>query len=136
MKATVTIEKEVDVKTVEVKAHVRYWEDATINGVADEEGTLTPCRQGDCWCPIIDIDTGIIINWTKGVTADVHFKVCDAGSYFLKDAEGNIVLSRENDYVPNELIPGSYGDYIEMQIDENGKIADWTPSLDDFTENN
>jgi hypothetical protein len=132
MKATIKIEKEVDIKTVYVEAHVRYWEDATINGVVDEDGTLTPCRKGELWCPIIDIDTGIITNWTIGVTADVHLKVCDAGSYFLKDAEGNIVLSREDNYVPNCLIPGSYGDYIEMQIDENGKIANWEPSLDDF----
>jgi hypothetical protein len=133
MKATVTIEKEVDIKMVEVRAHVRYWDDATINGVTDEEGTLTPCREGEMWCPIIDIDTGVITNWTKGVKANVHFKVCDGGSYFLKDANGKVVLSREDDYVPNELIPGSYGDYIEMSIDENGKIANWTPSLGDFT---
>lgn len=127
MKATITVEKEVDIKTVHVEAHVRYWEDATINGVVDEDGTLTPCRKGELWCPVIDIDTGVITNWTKGVTASVHFKVCDAGSYFLKDAEGKIVLSIEGDYVPNKLIPGSYGDYIIMQIDENGKIANWNP---------
>jgi len=132
MKATIKIEKEVDIKTVLVKANVRYWEDAVINGEPDEEGTLTPCRQGDLWCPEIDIDTGIIINWQKGVKADIYFKVCDSGSYYLKDVEGNIVLKREADYVPNELIPGSYGDYIEMEIDENGKIADWRPSLEDF----
>lgn len=132
MKAIVTIEKEVDVKTVLVKAHVQYWEDATINGVDDEEGNLTPCRKGELWCPEIDIDTGIIINWTKGVKAEIHFKVCDGGSYYVKDVEGNVVLSIENDYVPNSLIPGSYGDYIVMTIDENGKIAEWRPSLDDF----
>lgn len=82
--------------------------------------------------PEIDIDTGIITNWIKGVTADVHFKVCDSGSYYVKDAEGNVVLSREDEYVPNCLIPGKYGDYIIMTIDENGKIAEWNPSLDDF----
>lgn len=134
MKATIKIEKEVDIKAVLVKAHVRYWEDATINGEPDEDGTLTPCREGDMWCPVIDIDTGVITNWTKGVKAEVHFKVCDAGSYYLLDAEGNVVLKRERDYVPNELIPGSYGDYIEMDIDENGQIADWNPSLDDFND--
>jgi hypothetical protein len=131
MKATVTIEKEVDIKTIEVRAQV-YWEDATINGVEDTEGTLTPCREGDLWCPVIDIDSGIILNWTKGVKADIHFKVCDRGSYYLKDADGNVVLSRENDYVPNSLIPGEYGDYIIMTIDEDGKISNWSPSLDDF----
>jgi hypothetical protein len=132
MKALLKIEKEVDVKTVLVKADVRYWEDAIINGVADEEGTLTPCRDVNLWCPEIDIDSGIILNWTKGIKADIHFKVCDAGSYYLKDAEGNIVLKREREYVPNKLIPGSWGDYIEMTIDEDGKIANWNPSLEDF----
>jgi hypothetical protein len=132
MKATITIEKEVEVKTVLVKAHVRYWEDAVINGVEDEDGTLTPCRKGNLWCPEIDIDTGIILNWPKGTKADIHFKVCDGGSYFVKDADGEIVLSRENDYVPNKLIPGSYGDYIEMEINEDGKIFGWKPSLEDF----
>jgi hypothetical protein len=134
MKATITIEKEVDVKTVIVKAHVRHWEDAIINGVEDEEGTLTPCREGELWCPLIDIDTGVILNWTKGVVASIHFKVCDSGSYFIKDADGIVVLSREDNYVPNSLIPGSFGDYIEMEIDENGKISDWNPSLDDFND--
>lgn len=132
MKTTIKIEKEVDIKTVLVKANVRYWEDAVINGEPDEEGTLMPCREGDLWCPEIDIDTGVILNWQKGVMADIHFKVCDGGSYYLKDAEGNIVLKREDDYVPNELIPGSYGDYIIMEVDENGKISNWTPSLGDF----
>lgn len=132
MKATITIEKEIDIKTVLVKAQVRYWEDAVINGVADEKGILTPCREGNLWCPEIDIDTGVILNWPKDTTADIHFKVCDAGSYYLKDGYGNIVLQRENDYVPNDLIPGGYGDYIEMHIDGDGKIANWNPSFDDF----
>lgn len=132
MKATIKVEKEVDIKTVLVKANVRYWEDAVINGEPDEEGTLTPCRQGDLWCPEIDIDSGVILNWKQGVKADIHFKVCDAGSYYLKDQDGNVVLKREDDYVPNELVPGSYGDYIEMHIDENGKITNWNPSLEDF----
>lgn len=131
MKATITIEKEVDVKTVLVKAGV-YWEDATISGIEDTDGDRIPCRVGNLWCPEIDIDTGVIINWVKGVKASVHYKVCDSGSYYVKDADGNVVLSREDEYVPNDLIPGKYGDYIIMTIDENGKIAEWNPSLDDF----
>mgnify|MGYP006214627153 CR=1 FL=1 len=43
-----------------------------------------------------------------------------------------VVLSIEDDYVPNKLIPGQYGDYIVMDIDENGKIANWRPNLSDF----
>ncbi len=136
MKATVKIEKEVELKTLVVKAGVRYYEDATVNGVEDTEGDLIPCKQGELWCPIIDIDSGVITNWKQGVKAEVHYKVCDAGSYYLQDAEGNTVLSIEQDYVPKMMCPkeSGYGDYIIMDIDENGKIANFIQTLDGFVD--
>lgn len=135
MKKTIMVETEVDIKTLHVNAEVRYWEDAKINGIADEEGTLTPCRDGDCWCPVIDIDTGIIRNWAKGVTADIHFKVCDAGEYELKDAEGNTLVKKDG-YVPAIMSPeeNGYGDYIIMKVNADGQICNWQPNLDDFFE--
>jgi hypothetical protein len=134
MKTTVKIEKEVELKMLVVKAGVRYWEDAKVNGVEDEQGDLIPCRVMDLWCPIIDIDSGVITNWTQGVKADVHYKICDAGSYYLQDSEGNSVLSIENDYVPEIMCPkeNGYGDYIIMIVDENGKIENWKQTLDGF----
>jgi uncharacterized protein YuzE len=134
MKATVKIEKEVELKTLVVKAGVRYYEDATVNGIEDTEGNLIPCKQGELWCPVIDIDSGIITNWKQGVKAKVHYKVCDAGSYYLQDEEGNTVLSIEEDYVPDIMCPGGrgYGDCIIMDIDENGQIANWKITLDGF----
>ena len=134
MKTTVKFEKEVEIKTLEVKAHVRYWEDSEINGVADESGNLTPFANGDLWCPIIDIDSGIIKDWPKGTTAEIHFKVCDNGSYYLKDENGEVVLSIENNYVPGILCPkeDGYGDYIIMDIDENGQIQNWKPDISSF----
>lgn len=136
MKAEILVKQEVDIKTCEIKAKVRYWEDATINGVEDTEGDLTPCREGDLWAPIIDVETGRILNWKQGVKASVHFKVCDCGSYYLKDAVGNVVLSIEGDYVPHGLVPGDYGDYIIMDISEDGIITNWpkNPSFEDFEE--
>jgi hypothetical protein len=136
MKIKIKVEKEVDIKYCQVKANVRYWEDAEIDGVDDVEGDLTPCREGDLWCPCINIDTGVITNWEQGKKAKVHFKVCDAGSYYLQDEYGDNILAIEEDYVPNSLIPGEYGDYIIMVIDENGKITNWeTPAdLSDFLE--
>lgn len=136
MKVTVNIKKEVELKTLVVKAYVRYYEDAIVNGVEDIEGDLMPCIEGDVWCPIIDIDSGVITNWTKGVTADVHYKVCDAGCYYLQDVDGNTVLSIENDYVPKMMCPKErgYGDYIIMDIDENGKIANFKQTLDGFVD--
>lgn len=135
MKATIKLKKEVEIKTLSVRAGVRYWEDATVNGIEDEQGDLIPCRDGEYWCPEIDIETGIITNWTKGVKADVHYKVCDDGTYHLKDENGNIILTHE-DYVPKilDLYNDSYGDYIILHIDENGLIKDWNknPKINDF----
>lgn len=132
MKVTIKVEKEIDVKYCQLSVQPRYWEDATVNGVEDVEGTLLPCISGNLWKPLIDIDAGIIVNWEAGKTAKTHFKVCDAGSYYLLDKNNEVVLSIEDDYVPNKLIPGQYGDYIVMDIDETGKIANWKPNLSDF----
>lgn len=136
MKTTIKITKEVELKTLEVKANVRYWEDSEVDGVEDVDGNLIPCRVGDLWCPIIDIDSGVITNWKQGTKADVHYKVCDEGKYYIKDEEGNVVSSIENDYVPNILSQkeNGYGDYIIMDIDENGKISDWVFALDGFAD--
>ena len=134
MKALVKIEKEVEIKTIEVAAEARYWEDAEINGESTEEGELVPFKKGDLWCPIIDIDSGIVKDWPQGTTAKIHFKVCDCGSYYLKDEEGNTVLSIEGDYVPKIMCPkeNGYGDYIIMDIDENGKIQNWKADISSF----
>ena len=134
MKVVVKVKTKVEVKTLKVKAGVRYWEDATVDGIEDEKGDLIPCRDGDYWCPEIDIDKGKITNWKQGVKADVHYKVCDDGSYYLQDSDGKTILSIENNYVPEIMCPSDkgYGDYIIMNIDENGVIANWNPSIKGF----
>ena len=134
MKTTVKIEKEVELKTLIVNAGVRYWEDAEVNGKDDEHGDLIPCRVGDSWKPIIDIDNGIITNWKQGTTAKIHYKVCDCCGWDLLDENGNIILQAEDGYVPSTLSPAEngYGDYIIMSVDENGKIEDWEFDIDDF----
>ena len=136
MKLTIKVKKEVDVQTLLVKAGVRYWEDATVNGVEDEDGSLIPCREGDYWCPIINIDSGLITNWAQGVTANIHYKVCDDGTYELKDTDWNTVAAIEDDYVPNIMCidDKGYGDYIIMKVDETGQILNWhkKPPIKDF----
>jgi len=137
MKTTIKVEKEVEIKILEVKAGVRYWEDAEVSGVDGDKGYLIPCRKDDYWYPVIDFDNGIILNWTKGLTAKVHYKVVDNGSYYLKDENGEVVLKIEDNYVPSCLCPKEegYGDYIIMDIDENGVIADWEPTISSFIDN-
>ncbi len=113
---------------IKVKAGVRYWEDATINGVADKDGALTPLRSGDYWCPVIRLSDGMVMDWPHGTTANIHFKVCDDGDYWLLDDQLQTVGKWGGYYVPDDfLCPGEtgYGDYIILKIDANGKIEGW-----------
>ena len=132
MKTKIKVEKEYNITTLLVSAERRYPEDATVNGVEDETGELMPCMEGDTWKPVINFDTGQIMNWKKGTVADVHYKVCDAGSYTIVDEEGNNVHTAEDCYVPECLSPkeNGYGDYIIMDIDADGFIQKWRPTLD------
>lgn len=128
MKITLQVEKEFEIKTMLVKAGARYWEDSEINGIPDENGDLIPCRDGDYWCPNIDIETGKILNWEQGKSANIHYKVCDDGEYTIIDEQGYIIKSSGHGaYVPDMLCPKErgYGDYIIMDIDENGMISNW-----------
>jgi len=130
---TITIAKEVEVKYLLAKCGVRYWEDATVDNVEDENGDLIPCRVGDIWNPLIDLHSGKIINWKEGVTADIHYKVRDAGEYLLLDKDKNQIVAIDG-YVPDIMCPGDqgYGDYVIMKIDENGFIENWKPSFKEF----
>lgn len=135
MKITLKIEKEFDAKFLQVEAGVRYWEDAEVNGIEDTEGELIPCRVGDDWQPLIELETGKILNWEIGKSAKVHYKVCDDGQYILQDAYREPIKTVDG-YVISDLAIGEsgYGDYIIMDIDENGMIENWRPSLRDFME--
>ena len=108
-------------KYLEVKAKVRYWEDATL-----EDGSI-PCRQGDYWCPIIDLDTRVITNWEQGKSAHVHYKVCDGGEYWLLDETKSRIYKWDGYYVPCKYLNQDDGnsDYIVLQISADGKIEDW-----------
>jgi hypothetical protein len=115
----------MNAKFIEVQAGVRYWEDATVNGSEDIEGSLIACRSGNYWKPIIDIEYGCILNWPIGTTADIHFKVCDDGEYWLLDKNGKRIAKYKGDYVPNDFLchgDEGYGDYIILKVDENGLI--------------
>lgn len=114
---------------IELKAGVRYWEDASVNGVdEDNDAPSIPLRRGEAWCPRIRLADGIVEDWPTGTTVSVHYKVCDAGLYWLTDAGGKRVAEWGGCYVPNGILcPGGngYGDYIIMTIGSDGKIDDW-----------
>jgi hypothetical protein len=56
-------------------------------------------------------------------------KVNDSGTYILRDGSGDIIAERD-DYVPHGIIPGEYGDYVDLKINEVGKITNWPKNID------
>lgn len=136
----IKIEKEYEVKYLQVNAGVRYWEDSTINRVKDDCSVpQMPCvvkKEMELrWMPLIDLDDGRIVNWKEGITANIHYKVCDDGEYELLDDEKNPLFTIES-YVPSVLYPSEcgFGDYIIMHVDENGYIKYWHCGEDDIQE--
>ena len=120
---------------LEVEAGVRYWEDATVNGVdAQDDLPLIFGAEGDTWRIRINLNEGRIEGWPEGMEASVHYKVCDEGEYWLTDADGKRIAKWRGYYVPDEyLCPGTdgYGDYIIMGIAGDGGIAEFTkPEID------
>ena len=134
-------------KILKISAGVRYYEDATIDGVDDisydeqKQGMMprVPCvvinpdekNKADIWrwCPEIDAETGMVLNWKKGVKANIHYKVCDDCMIEYFEDEKLVCNNDDYWYCPDFLCPDEegYGDYIIMRIDETGQIADWNP---------
>lgn len=119
---------------IEVGADVRYWDDARLNGQEDTAGNI-PLRKGDSWCPVIDLQTGEVIGWPDGVAADVHYKVCDQGEYWLLDESKQRIAKWKGYYVPDDILcvgDNGYGDYIIFKIGVDGRINGWrNPGIDD-----
>ena len=125
MKIHIPTTKEVDVAFVSVILPVRY---------GDEDIPYDfPLRINETWSAIIEVDTGKIHDWPQGKTGSLYMKVCDSGVYTLLDRD-RAEIAQRNDYVPHGLIPGDYGDYVDLNIDEEGIITNWPkePDLDAF----
>lgn len=147
MKVIVNRPGEIDIKTIYVNAHVRYPEDSMIRedlddawGEDDPDKPNMPCMEyvenrysGWYWKPIIDIKTGKILNWREGVRASISYKVCDEFECTVKDASDAIVASY-NGYVLNfmAITDEGYGDYIYLDVNEEGYIENWSFDEYDF----
>lgn len=122
-----------DAVYIEVRAGVRYWEDARVNGVEDEDGTRIPHREGDCWCPVIRLSDGRFDGWQPGIEAVIHYKVCDEGEYWLLDANRIRIAKWSGYYVPDDFLchgRRGYGDYIIMHVGPDGVVRGWEPPSD------
>lgn len=131
MKALIKVEKEVEIKTVIVTIEPRYIGDSEDDDMPTDFPLLDDAKE--IWCASIDIDNGKIKDWPIGEVREMFVKVCDQGLYSLLDADGNEVAKIDG-YVPNGLIPGEYGDYVDLKIDAEGVITNWPkyPDLSAF----
>lgn len=114
-------------KYIKVSAGVRYWEDAKLNGVEDIEGKI-PFRAGDYWLPIIDLETGAVVDWPQGTEARIHYKVCDDGEYWLLNEHRQRIAKWKSYYVPDDILcvgENGFGDYIIFTIGADGRILNW-----------
>jgi hypothetical protein len=146
MEITLELETKTKVAVHYLRAEcgVRYWEDGTVNGEEDADGSRIPCRKGTAadnnhlgggyWCPLIDLATGKIVGWPAGTSASIHYKVCDDGLYQLLSEDCKTVVKEINGYVPTIMCPEGegYGDYVIMEIGEDGTIANWKVDLSEF----
>lgn len=131
MKATVKVEKEVEIKTVLIDIAPIHIGDSDDDDMPTDFPLLNDTK--DAWIARVDIDTGVIENWPHGDARIMHVKVCDSGTYRLFDADGNEVGAIVNNYVPHGVVPGSYGDYVDLNIDKTGTITNW-PNKPDVSE--
>lgn len=136
MKVTVKKPVEVEIDKIFVKALVRHPKDAYINtgsGWEDEDNInfkmpfLFKENKQVFWKPLIDVNTGNIINWPKGISAKICYKVVDEFACDLIDSNDSLVF-RYDGYVPSfmALDEEGYGDYIYITIENNGHIKGWS----------
>jgi hypothetical protein len=122
----ISVKQTIEAKYLDLDVAVRYDEEDMPNDA--------PLRDGKAWKALINLDERRIESWPQGKTLSFHdMKVCDEGIYILLDADKK-EITRIEGYVPNKLLPGEFGDYLDMDIDENGIITNWLSgaSLEDF----
>lgn len=117
---------------LKISAVALDYDDAIVNGIECNSGDTIPFMVDNVWNPVVDIQSGMIVDWPSGVTAEFHFKVCDQGNYYLLDDDGCVIAERIDNYVPHGLCHGDkgYGDYIIFNVDGHGNIEGYVNSVD------
>lgn len=116
-----------------------------------DDGVMTELEVDDDFTPptldketqrleyVVDLKECKALNWNeKNGYIRMWAKVRDSGTYTLLDADKNPIWQIHG-YVPLKLIPPfekGYGDYIELAINADGTINNWSqnPDLSDFVE--
>lgn len=117
----VTVLKRVEIEVSHIRISVPLHED-----VIEEIGERFPLLNGGTWNATVEIGTGKIVDWPDGARVECHLrdKVRDQGTYTLLGPGGEEVAKIDEEYVPDDAIPGEYGDYIDFEI-KDGTITNW-----------
>lgn len=137
----------VSVKTLTCYVPLHYgFEDCKINDHEDSfEGTLVKNLLPDVYIAIgsdndhistayggikivIELDSGKVLNWSKGVVGDICTKSCDGNFFILKDENDNIIHQTapgDTEYVIGPSFMNEYGDYFTLSVDESGYIKNY-----------
>lgn len=104
--------------------------------VRDDDGLPAnlPGFTGELWEATINVDTGTINGWSYPTPFKISLHVCDEGTYKLLAPDGAVIASLVEAYVPNLIIPGDFGDWVELDVAPDGKITNWPkyPRLIEF----
>lgn len=128
MKFTRMVKQTVEVDAIRISLGGRAFDDPS----EDWSGLpLFDAEKGE-WTVDVDLATGRIKGWPGGAF-DLFTKICDEGIYTLLQGDAEIVAIAG--YVPNGVVPGEDGDYVEMKIAADGTITNWprNPDLSKFT---
>lgn len=119
MKLSVLRPVELDVDAIRVSVPIRYDEDLE----QLRANSLGMFVTGRTLCVTLGLD-GRVRDWPGGA-ASVHTKVVDQGTYELLSGD-EVVAAIRADYVPGCLPGEHYGDYLILDIAEDGTVLDWS----------
>lgn len=118
MKFDVAVKRAETIYADAIRMVLPYDED---DGVPDG----IPGADGELLTITVKLDTGrVVADWRATDKLDLTLKVRDLGAYYLLDEAGKVIASIEDNYVPS-CVPGSYGDYVELDIGGDGIVKDW-----------
>lgn len=115
----VTVYKPVELEIHSVRIEVELHDDVSENlpkHLFNDDGELDL---------LIEVDTGKVVSWQGNGPVSIHANVRNNGVYTLFDKFGDKVASLDNYYIPHDLIPGKRGEYIHIDINDDGIVTNW-----------
>lgn len=95
------------------------------------ETDIFSCAKEDVYDTInvmIDVDSKKLVGWMEtNDIVSIFAKVRDEGIYRYYDKDKNVVLEKENEYVPDflQVEENGFGDYLNMIINKDGVIENF-----------